>query len=176
MRRHLYTFAVASRELRDTTFRKNVSFAEVPGVTWLYPKAGMEAVSIKDGSLSSHEVCALEVTWYSCKVCAQGVLPSIEACTGVLQKDCTWSQLTCTIYCIACFHYQWVVTFSCWGFQSQTHAGSLLLKASCWKQGFMGTWCSWRLSVCGGVETAHFWVRSSQSWRWLSTLDLKFTF
>lgn len=94
MRRHLYTFAImVSREVGDTTFRKNVSFAEVPGVpcagAWLYPKAGMEVVSIKDGSLSSPEVCALEVTWYSCKVCAQGILPSIAACSGVLQNDCS---------------------------------------------------------------------------------------
>lgn len=63
-----------------------------------------------------------------------------------------------------------------WHPERQSHAGSLLLKASHCRPSSLGNWHSWRLSVYAGMEIVHFSVRNHQKWRELTTLIFSFAF
>lgn len=154
MRRRLYTLAMASRDVGDKcVFRWNPRNT----VCWhMAVSTGRHGVSEHQGWVTqlSRSVCPGSHMAQLQGICT-GTLSSTAVWLEMLQNDGTLPQLAYTIYCMVCFHHQWVVTFPSWGFQS--HIGSLLWKDSCWKQGSMGNWCSWRLLVCGGVEKVSEW-------------------
>lgn len=148
MRRQLYTLAMASRDVGDKcVFRWN---PRSPVCRHMAVSTGRHGVSEHQGWVTqlSGSVCPGSHMAQLQGMCT-GTLPSTAVWLEMLQNDGTLPQLAYTIYCMACFHHQWVVTFSSWGFQRQSHAaassGRILTENR-------APWETERLLVCGGVE------------------------
>lgn len=146
--------------------QENVSFAEVPGV----PCAANGVSVCRHGeykhqgwvteiSWSWCQVWALGVTWHSHRVCAQGCYSHQKL--GWRCYEC-WPAATANLQHWLCGS---LLSLICGDISllwiPENQAGSLLLRASHWRRGSVWNWCSWRLSMCAGIEIVHFSVRNN---------------
>lgn len=86
---------------------------------------------------------------------------------------------TAPLPCLSCSSFSSLMSGDIsllWRPERQSHAGSLLLKASHCRPRSLGNWHSWRLSVYAGMEIVHFSVRNHQKWRELTMLIFSFAF
>lgn len=126
----------------------NVSFAEVLGVPCT-GKAVSKGRHGECGSLTSPQGCHphQQLGWRG-----YGMLAHSHSCPAAF-----------IVQLIFITNEWW--HFLLWRPERQSHAGSLLLKASHWRPSSLGSQHSWRLSVCAGMEIVHFLARNLQKWR-----------